>query len=247
MGIHLFKTIVNRVLNPDGSVSVDNPEVIKTFTDNPDFPYLVSFSRTGSHWLRMIMELYFEKPSLSRAFYFKDATDFTCYHRHDMELELRRENVIYLYRNPVETVYSQLCYYREDPDDQERRQHWTNLYAKHLSKWLVHDDFTKKKTVITYEGMKSDMHGEIKKICEHFGQDFDPVKLNSVLVQVSKERLKEKTKHDQQVVNLTDAYQNKRDVFREKYGKSIVDDLCSTERGLEKIFTRITNPKNTSG
>ena len=104
-------------MNPDGSVSVDDPEVIKSFTDNPDFPYLVSFSRTGSHWLRMIMELYFEKPSLVRAFYFKDANDFTCYHTHDMDLELRRENVIYLYRNPVETVYSQLCYYKEDPDD----------------------------------------------------------------------------------------------------------------------------------
>ena len=200
MGIHLLKKIMSRVLNPDGSVSVDDPEVIRVFADNPDFPYLVSFSRTGSHWLRMIMELYFEKPSLVRAFYFKDAFDFTCYHTHDMELELRRENVLYLYRNPVETVYSQLCYYKENPDDQIKRQHWTNLYARHLSKWLVHDDFTKKKTIITYEGMKSNMHGEIEKICRHFGKEFDPAKLDSVLAKVSKDELKKKTQHDQQVV-----------------------------------------------
>ena len=48
------------------------------------------------------MELYLEKPSLVRAFYYKDASDFTCYHTHDMDLQLRRQNVIYLYHDPVE-------------------------------------------------------------------------------------------------------------------------------------------------
>lgn len=237
MGTKLFKKNMNKNLNSDVSVSIDDPKIIKTFTENPDFPYLVSFPRTGSHWLRMIMELYFEKPSLMRAFYSKDASDFTCYHTHDMDLNLRRENVLYLFRNPVETVYSQLCYYRENPDDQDRRQHWTNLYARHLSKWVVHDDFTKKKTVITYEGMKLDMHAEIKKICEHFGKDFNPTRLESVRTEVSKDKLKKKTKHDQQVVNLTDSYQNEREAFKKIYGNLIFDDLYSTDRDLEKIFS----------
>lgn len=232
----LLKKIINRVLNADGSVSVNDPDLIRSFTDNPDFPYLVSYSRTGSHWLRMIMELYFEKPALSRIFYFKDATDFTCYHRHDMDLDLRRENVIYLYRNPVETVYSQLCYYNESPDDEARRRHWTNLYARHLSKWLVYDDFTKKKTVLTYEGMKSDMHAVIKKLCDHFGKDFDPARLDTALTRVSKDELKKKTQHDLQVVNLTDSYKNQREVFRNKYGQAIVREIHAMEPTLEKWF-----------
>lgn len=232
----LLNKLISRVLNSDGSVSVDDPKVIKSFTDDPDFPYLVSFSRTGSHWLRMVMELYFEKPSLVRAFYFRDASDFTCYHTHDMDLKLRRENVLYLYRDPVETVYSQLGYYKENPDDPEKRQHWTNLYAQHLAKWLVHDDFTKKKTVITYEGMKSNMHGEIEKICRHFGKAFDPTKLDSVLGKVSKDELKKKTQHDQQVVNLSDTYRDEREVFRKKYSQSICDVLYTTEPALEKFF-----------
>lgn len=241
MGIHLLKKFINRTLIADRSASIEDPKIIKTFTDDPDFPYLVSFSRTGSHWLRMIMELYFEKPSLVRAFYFKDTLDFTCYHTHDMDLKLQRDNALYLYRNPVETVYSQLGYYKENPDDQKRRQHWTNLYARHLAKWLVYDDFTKKKTVITYEGMKSDIHGEIKKICRHFGTDVDPAKLDSVLAKVSKDELKKKTKHDPQVVNLSNAYRNEREVFREMYGKLIFDELYATEPALEKFFYRI-NP-----
>lgn len=233
MGIHLLKKFMSRILNPDGSVSIDDPEVIKAFTDNPDFPYLVSFSRTGSHWLRMIMELYLEKPSLVRAFYFKDASDFSCYHTHDMDLKLRRENVLYLFRNPVETVYSQLCYYKENPDDQERRQYWTNLYARHLAKWLVHDDFTRKKTVITYEGMKSDMAQEFAKICRHFGEELDTRKLEALLEKVSKAELKKKTAHDKQVVNLTDEYQKNRESFMDRYSELIYSEIYSGEPELQ--------------
>lgn len=50
----MLKKLINRIVNPDGSVSIDDPAVIKSFTDNPDLPYLVSYSRTGSHWLWMI-------------------------------------------------------------------------------------------------------------------------------------------------------------------------------------------------
>ena len=235
MGIHLLEKVMHWVLNPDGSISVDDPDIIKTFTDDTYFPYLVSFPRTGSHWLRMIMELYFEKPSLVRVFYFRNSSEFTCFHTHDMDLNLQRRNVIYLYRNVVDTVYSQLRYYKEDPDNQERQRYWTNLYAQHISKWLINDDFTCKKTVITYEGMRSDMHGEIKKLCMHFGVNFDPLKLNSVLAHVSKDELKKKTKHDQQVVNLTDAYEYEKEMFRKKYAKSIIDDFVSAETSLERI------------
>lgn len=237
----LLKNIVNRVLNADGSTSVNDPEVIKLFTDNPDFPYLVSYSRTGSHWLRMIMELYFEKPALSRAFYFKDATDFTCYHRHDMDLELRRGSVMYLYRNPVETVYSQLCYYNESPDDEERRRHWTNLYARHLSKWLVHDDFTNKKTVLTYEGMKSDMVQEFAKVCRHFGKELDVPKLKTVMEKVSKTELKKKTAHDQKVVNLSGDYELSRVGFAKKYSAQIMDEILSYEPALKRWLGNLSD------
>jgi hypothetical protein len=230
----VLKNFLDRILNKDGSVSISDPAVIRSFTDNPDFPYLVSFSRTGSHWLRMIMELYFEKPALSRIFYFKNATDFTCYHRHDMELELRRQNVIYLYRNLVETIYSQLRYYNEDPDDAEKRRHWTDLYAQHLSKWLVHDDFTNKKTVLTYEGMKTDMTKEFAKVCRHFGQELDASKLEQVLEKVSKGELKKKTTHDQRVVNLSEEYQLSRAAFANKYSERIIGEMYSIEPGLKQ-------------
>src|SRR5664280_1077746 len=112
--------LIKAIFNKDGSVSVNDQALIDACLSNPDFSFLVSFPRTGSHWLRMIMELYFKKPSLVRIFYFKDAQEFTCYHRHDEELDIERRNVLYLYRNPVDTIYSQLGYYKEDVDNEER-------------------------------------------------------------------------------------------------------------------------------
>ena len=41
-------------------------EVEKAYTANLQNPFLISFPRTGSHWLRMLCELYFERPTLVR-------------------------------------------------------------------------------------------------------------------------------------------------------------------------------------
>lgn len=233
-----IKKFINGFIDTDSSVSIADSQLIEKFTRDPDFPYLVSFPRTGSHWLRMVMELYFKKPSLVRAFYYKDATDFTCYHTHDMDLDLHRESVIYLYRKPVETVYSQLNYYKENLNHDNRRQYWTELYARHLSKWLLHDDFTKNKTVVTYEGMKSNMAEEIRKICRHFSQEFDQQELMQAEIEVSKEKLKKKTRHDEQVVNLSESYKADREAFTSQYGEEIVSRLYTIEPGLEAYFQK---------
>ena len=158
-----------------------------------------------------------------------------------MDLDLRRESVIYLYRNPVETIYSQLNYYRENLEDESRRQYWVELYARHLSKWLLHENFTKKKTVLTYEAMKSRMSEEIRKICLHFNEEFDPQKLTQVEMQVSKAKLKKKTRHDGQVVNLSGSYQDDRETFASRYGEEIVNQLYTIDPGLEACFPELSN------
>jgi hypothetical protein len=115
-----LKDIMNKVLGEpneerSGSLQIDEPSIIEAFIENPDSPFLVSFPRTGSHWLRLIMELYFGRPSLVRVFYYPERTDYLTLHTHDIDLDIERRNVIYLYRDPVDTVYSQLNYYKESP------------------------------------------------------------------------------------------------------------------------------------
>ena len=116
-----------------------------------------------------------------------------------------------MYRNPTDTVYSQMNYYKENTNDKVRIQYWANLYGKHLSKWLVKEDFTKSKTVLKYQNLKQDINSEFKKVCDHFSEHFDEDKLMGVLDEVSKESLKKKTTHDQQVVNLSARYEEARE------------------------------------
>jgi hypothetical protein len=219
-----------------GSIQVNDKKTIEKFISDPDFPYLISFPRTGSHWLRMVMELYFETPSLVRIFYYKDADTFTCYHRHDEELDINRKNVIYLYRNPTDTIYSQLNYYKEAVDNKERIRHWSQLYGKHLSKWLVEENFTRKKTIVTYEGMKADMSREFKKVCDHFAVPFIPDKLKLAIETVSPGEVKQKTGHDPQVMNLTREYEDNREIFKQEYRNFILEIIHSQNQMMRKIF-----------
>jgi len=206
-------------------------KIVNKFIEDVNFPYLISFPRTGSNWLRLVMELYFEKPSLVHVFYYKDAKDFTCRHTHDVKLTTERKNVIYLFRDPVDTVYSQLNYDKLNTDNEIFIKYWANIYGLHLEKWLLKENFTEKKTIITYEGMKKNMANEFKKICHHLNKPFDENKLKMVLEKVSKEELKKKTLHDPQVVNLSQEYDQKRKTFREKYSDLIMK--CIHNQNIE--------------
>jgi len=219
-----------------GSVAISDQKIIQACLADPYFPVLVSFPRTGSHWLRMLMELYFRKPALVRAFYYKDATDFTCYHTHDMELDVERRNALYLYRGPVHTIYSQLRYYKEDVDDPARIMHWTTLYGKHLAKWLFKETFTNKKTILTYEGLKQDIDMEFDKVCRHFGEKLEKDRLVPVLERINKEELKNKTGHDKQVVDLSENYSLKQREFEQRHGKRVHDLLIRCDHRLESVF-----------
>lgn len=234
----MIKKIVRRIkkmLFVDNNSHLVSDAVIERFTADPDFPYLISFPRTGSHWLRNVMELYFEKPSLARIFYYPGATDFTCYHRHDVDLSISCRKVIYLYRNPVDTVYSQMRYHKESLDNEERIQYWSQIYMNHLKKWLFDETCTVKKTVITYEAMKSDMNGVFTKLCDFFGVAFDEAKLMRAMSGVTKESVKSKTGHDPSVINVKKDYDTGRANFKERYGDMILNIVCYNDE-LTKEF-----------
>jgi hypothetical protein len=221
----------------NGSTAVSNIKLIKAFATNINNPFIVSFPRTGSHWLRMIMELYFQRPSLIRVFYYPERTDYLTLHTHDKKLDVERENVIYLYRDPVDTVYSQMNYYREDLTDQARIKHWADQYGQHLDKWLYLERFTKKKTAITYEGMKNNMVNEFAKITKHFGQQLNSEKLETVAARITKDEVRKKTLHDKQVIQLNADYADLRITFNKQHCNLIWDALLDNRTHLEPFFT----------
>lgn len=220
----------------NGSIGITNPDILRNFTNNHNATFLISFPRTGSHWLRMIMELYFQRPSLTRVFYYPKCTDYLTLHTHDMDLDLCRKSVIYIYRDPIDTIYSQLSYYNEDIDNPEKIEHWSEIYGSHLDKWLHKENFTISKTVIRYDQLKENMANEFAKICAHFSFEFDTDRLKEVVFQVSKENVKEKTTYDDQVINLSKTYQEERNRFRVEHGDIVWQILLKGRKYLKNDF-----------
>ena len=225
--------MLKKLLNKNKLVA--SKKVVQKAISDKNLPFLISFPRTGSHWLRLLMELYFEKPSIVRSFVYPIKNGFTCYHTHDLNLDIKRDNVIYLYRNPVEVIYSQMRYNKEDINNKKNIDNWSKIYAEHLCKWLIKEGFTKKKVLISYEGMCSKLQDEFKKICSFFSTDFNEEKFNKVSKLVDKDYVKKMTKHDEQVINRGDDYYRKRLEFIEKYTDSIMHKVYSEDEKLSNF------------
>jgi hypothetical protein len=218
------------------SVGISNEQVVK-FLENPDAPHLISFPRTGSHWLRMLMELYLAKPSLVRVFYYFDTQDYSCYHWHDEDLKYQLvRNLMYLYREPVNTVFSQMMYHKEDMSNENRIWYWSVLYAKHVSKWALDENIAQRKILLSYDAMNINLNEEFKKVCDFFNVDFDAEKLEKASLQVSKENLKKRTAHDSQVVNIGTEYEKHRINFVEQNSEYIWRTFISVNSKLKNLF-----------
>ncbi|MEL6719280.1 MAG: sulfotransferase domain-containing protein, partial [Bacteroidota bacterium] len=182
-----------------------------------------SFPRTGSHWFRMILELYSDRPLLTRSFFKHSNKDYLLLHTHDMNLSEQRKNVIYLYRYPTDVIFSQLNYYGQPTDNDFFIRFWTNQYSHHLIHWLFLEEKAEKKLVISYEQMRQDICMVYKKVCEHLNLEFDKERLQSVAKQIDKEKVATKTRHDPQVINKGEDYQYRQTQFKTKYDSLVMN------------------------
>lgn len=214
---------------------------VKQYCADPDAPFMVSFPRTGSHWLRMLCELYFEQPTLVRAFYYPDSENFLTCHTHDMDLACERRRVLYLYRDPVDTVFSQINYEEQSTDDETAVREWAGRYAEHLAKWLVNESFTHEKLVVRYEDIKRDLPGTFAKIADFFGQTLDVKKLEDAAGRVTKNEVKRKTAHDDRAVRLKADYELRRAKFREQFTDLIDQITIGSCLALEPWLARGTD------
>ncbi|WP_259107508.1 hypothetical protein [Salinibacter ruber] len=90
-----------------------------------------------------------------------------------MDLEVERQQVIYLYKEPVATIYSQIQYHEENLDDVNRMAHWSECYGRHLEKWLWEESMTEQKTLVRHDRLKADREREFAKVCDHFSVRFN--------------------------------------------------------------------------
>jgi len=246
--------------------NLDYKEVLGLRTDDPKtndptyrhwwetlegMPLFISYPRTGAHWINAVTELYFDVPRLPirrSTFLDPDRDDWCWFHDHDTiawdKLHLRNNTqrfqipgkVLYLYRDPVDTVFSWIVY----NFNQGQSLNFMTLerlndlvvavslqYRDHLTKWLVeYTSLVPRKTVgIRYENFKKDPITEFQKIVEYWEQSdaYNPELAQSCFDIVTPEALTKRRTEPNTLSDfmLTDEYKKERSAFREKYEDQI--------------------------
>ena len=118
----------------------------------------------------------------------------------------------------------------------DRGAYWSDLYGRHLDKWLHQERFTQEKTVVRYERLKTNIGEEFSKLCGHFEWPLDLDRVNAVSAQVTKERVKETTSHDPQATNLTRNYAEGRQRFHKDQGDFVWEVLLDDRQYLGQYF-----------
>lgn len=209
------------------------------------FPRLVSYPRTGSHWFRVMMEKYTGQPSLMRSFYDPTPEKVWGFHIHNRVIGEHEpsegptknlKKVIYLYRNPYDTIFSLLKYERIIPPlwkgaPSQLMSEKVALYAKeykaHLDRWLTDNDDIENIIYLKYENLKSDRAAdEFKKAIEFLDFEWDEAKFHVVYNSTNKKSVKDLTPHDNSVINIEeinslDMTQKQKQVFRLRYKNEI--------------------------
>ena len=221
----------------------------KTPTTDPridQYPLFISYPRTGSHWINAVMELYFDRPRLRErrtTFMDKSRTDWMWFHDHDHpRLDIARNADLYLYRDPVETVFSYLNYQHNEAMrkpffGRREKKAFTDFdaaeieaechsYRANLEKWLAPG---RSRAAVRHDRFKSDRHGEFRKITDVFGQPFDAARCDAAFSRVTQEALVEQMgdriplgKH-----MLSDDYRTGREHFRETWSARVREICCA--------------------
>jgi len=208
--------------------------------------YYVGVSRSGSHWLRIVLEEYMQgKSPVSNFIACKDDINVLMSHlndfkgTHDMALDFVADNVIYLYRNPIDCIFSNLKYDQTTIDNKESIENYLNIWIKHIQKWVFDEKFTKRKVILSYENLKKDFVKEFSKLLVYLNLEVDEKRIISAKETYTKNKIREIV-HDKKVINNESDYELQRDRFVDLFGKYIYDKLPLTHKHIcifpEKIL-----------
>ena len=207
------------------------------------YPLFISFPRTGSHWINAVMELYFDRPRLPHVratFMDYGRNDYMWFHDHDTiaydKLHIENSEALYLYRDPVDTVFSYLVYEFNNGKSLKTNQHAleglvsaaATHYKNHLIKWLI---TAPAKTVVKNERFKSDPEAEFSLICDHFGVPFDSERAKQCFDIVTPRALSERKTEENTLSDfmLTEEYKQERGWFRDTYGE-LINNIVISEK-----------------
>ena len=185
----------------------------------------VGLSRSGSHWIRLVLEHYMGGNSpLSNFLGSANTNNFRA--THDLQLDFVADYVIYLYRNPIDCIYSNLKYDEIDTnvDCISKIDYYLDIWISHIQKWIYDENFTKDKVILCYEKLKNDFNNEFSKLLIFLNLQVNTEKIEEGNNIYTKSKIK-KIVRDDRVINNELNYEIDRELFTQKYKNYIYDKL----------------------
>jgi hypothetical protein len=187
----------------------------------PAAPYLVSFPRTGSHWLRMFLETYTDRPLLTRSFLPHGSEDFLLIHTHDLSGEVDdARDVLYLHRGAVDTVHSELTY---RVGESAPEAPWSAVegvaraYLDHLTRWLLGSAPRRRFLAVTYESLRERPGVTLASMVEFLGGEADAARIEALWPTITRAAVADSTGHDPRVIDRGGDADARRREFRGKH------------------------------
>ena len=197
---------------------------------------LISFPRSGCHWLMRVIELCTDRPRMSVQGHpipwYNAKREPWGVHRHDYDFvnhtgeikllddELKPENfsnVIYLYRNPVDALYS-LFEFLDCPKTEENIEMASQAYYLHKAKWLNGADQIPNFLTVRYEDLVNHGCSTMEIILDFLEEDYSPVVTEDAFDKVKHKTTA--TKRAREFGNLV--YERQRLDFRKKFSDLIL-------------------------
>ena len=218
-----------------------------------DMPLFVSYPRSGSNWLNCLMELYFNIPRLRdgpvtflkgkypyqeylELYRSKNCRrDYMWFHDHDRDADLvvSHNNIMYMYRNPVDVIFSVLMAENRSKMIKISKTKIDMLLTREVNRLkkqyqkYINGDISK--TIICYDDLKKDLGSEFQKILSFFEIEgnVDVEKLRHLNEKITLKSVIDKER-DPRYFNktmLADRYAKDRAEFRKIYANQIMKNF----------------------
>ena len=214
------------------------------------YPLVISYPRSGTHWLNIIMELYFDRPRLRRgASLLSGRTDYMWFHDHDIKLKvlhrLKKDgysfaHVLYLKRKPMNVIYSNMQHARTTNGNtiatlrggkKFRITQFKERYVRdlalslscHVREWTSWE----RTTTVQFEKLLKDV-SEFEKVCDWTGQSFDEERIRRIIKKYDKKNITEPS--IKRTFGITPdmetaEYREARVAFKERFGE-MIGEIC---------------------
>lgn len=218
--------------------------------DYYSLPWILSFPRSGSHWVNCALERYTQRRRLFHIWQghynmnpisiLDEAIPFDNYmwvQSHFSKAPV--PNAIYIIRDPVDVMFSfGQAQKRLDTDVMATNflSRTMDNYKTVINKWCLGPE--KVGTILRYENFIDSPAIEFKKLTDFFGLPWDEAKAIASLDDTTKGKLAENAKNMKNFFHVgleSDEYNTKRSAFRKRFGQFVYDTVLND--GIEVLFT----------